>query len=203
MKVSVTRAAWRPVAYALFAIPMVILAMDMMVAHRWFPEPDTTEVAAVKTLEDGSTVDTTVMQLTMDGKAQQRRETTWGVGLLLAGAAAATWGLKDLMFPRRVLTAEPDFLTLRVGSRVSMVLRYAWSDVVEVRSGVLEDEAGPSPVLSLRFIDDSLVPPDPWGGVAEPPWLHLYAIEWDRQAHEVAPMIEGHISRYRGPADEG
>ena len=203
MKVSVTRAAWRPVAYALFAIPMVILAMDMMVAHRWFPEPDTTEVAAVKTLEDGSTVDTTVMQLTMDGKAQQRRETTWGVGLLLAGAAAATWGLKDLMFPRRVLTAEPDLLTLRVGSRVSMVLRYAWSDVVEVRSGVMEDEAGPSPVLSLRFIDDSLVPPDPWGGVAEPPWLHLYASEWDRQAHEVAPMIEGHISRYRGPSDEG
>jgi hypothetical protein len=203
MKVSVTRAAWRPVVYALFAIPMVILAVDMMVAHRWFPEPDTTEVSAVKTLEDGSTVDTTIKQLTMDGKAQQRREIVWGIGLLIAGAAAATWGLKDLMFPRRVVTTDADFLTLRVGPRVSMVLRYAWSDVVEVRSGVLEDEAGPSPVLSLRFVDDSLVPPDPWGAVAEPPWLHLYAIEWDRQAHEVAPIIEGHISRYRGPADEG
>jgi len=203
MKVSVTRAAWRPVVYALFAIPMVILAVDMMVAHRWFPEPDTTEVSAVKTMEDGSTVDTTIKQLTMDGKAQQRREIVWGIGLLIAGAAAATWGLKDLMFPRRVVTTDADFLTLRVGSRVSMVLRYAWSDVAEVRSGVLEDEAGPSPVLSLRFIDDSLVPPDPWGAVAEPPWLHLYAIEWDRQAHEVAPIIEGHISRYRGPADEG
>ncbi len=203
MKVSVTRAAWRPVVYALFAIPMVILAVDMMVAHRWFPEPDTTEVSAVKTLEDGSTVDTTIKQLTMDGKAQQRREIVWGIGLLIAGAAAATWGLKDLMFPRRVVTTDADFLTLRVGPRVSMVLRYAWSDVVEVRSGVLEDEAGPSPVLSLRFIDDSLVPPDPWGAVAEPPWLHLYAIEWDRQAHEVAPIIEGHISCYRGPADEG
>lgn len=203
MKVSVTRAAWRPVAYALFAIPMVILAMDMMVAHRWFPEPETAEVSAVRTLEDGSTVDTTIMQLTMDGEAQRRREIVWGVGLLIAGAAAATWGLKDLMFPRRVMTADADFLTLRVGPRVSMVVRYAWSDIAEVRSGVLEDEAGPSPVLSLRFIDDSLVPPDPWGAVAEPPWLHLYAIEWDRQAHEVAPMIEGHISRYRGPADEG
>jgi hypothetical protein len=203
MKVSVTRAAWRPVVYALFAIPMVILAVDMMVAHRWFPEPDTTEVSAVKTLEDGSTVDTTIKQLTMDGKAQQRREIVWGIGLLIAGAAAATWGLKDLMFPRRVVTTDADFLTLRVGPRVSMVLRYAWSDVVEVRSGVLEDEAGPSPVLSLRFVDDSLVPPDPWGAVAEPPWLHLYAIEWDRQAHEVAPIIEGHISCYRGPADEG
>jgi len=201
--VSVTRAAWRPVVYALFAIPMVILAIDMMFAHRWFPEPDTTEVAAVSTLEDGSTVDTTVMQLTRDGEAERRRDIVWGIGLLFAGAAAATWGIKDLMFPRRVLSMDLDFLTLRVGPRVSKVIRYAWSDIAEVRSGVLEDEAGPSPVLSVRFIDDSLVPPDPWSAVADPPWLHLYAIEWDRQAHEVAPMVEAYLSRYRGPEDGG
>ena len=45
MKVSVTRAAWRPVAYVLFAIPMVLLSIDMMMVHKYFPEPDTTEVA--------------------------------------------------------------------------------------------------------------------------------------------------------------
>ena len=193
MKVSVTRAAWRPVAYVLFAIPMLLLAVDMTVAHKWFPEPDTVEVDAVKTLEDGSTVDTTLIQYTLDGQAQRRREITWGIGLFAAGAAAAAWGLKDLLFPRRVLTLDADELILRVGSRVSMERRYSWADILEVRSGVLEDEAGIVPVLSLRFIDESLLPPSPWGSVVDPPWLHLYANEWDRQAHEIAPMIEAHL----------
>lgn len=197
MKVSVTRAAWRPVAYVLFAIPMILLAIDMVVAHKWFPEPDTTEVAAVQTLEDGSTIDTTIQQLTLDGKAQRRREITWGIGLFGAGIAAAAWGLKDLLFPRRVLTLDADYLTLRVGSRVNMERRYAWNEIMEVRSGVLEDEAGIVPILSLRFIDDSLLPPNPWGAVADPPWIHLYANEWDRQAHEIAPMIETHITPFR------
>lgn len=197
MNVSVTRAAWRPVAYVLFAIPMVLLAVDMMVAHKWFPEPDATQVPAVKTFEDGSTMDTTILQYTPDGLAQRRRELTWGVALLVGGAAAAAWGLKDLLFPRRVMTFEPDHLTIRVGPRIGMERRYLWSELAEVRSGVVRDEGGPVPVVSVRFIDDSLLPPHPWGGVVEPPWLHLYANEWDRQAHEVAPMMETHLLAHR------
>ncbi|MBU1227468.1 MAG: hypothetical protein KJ698_09725 [Actinobacteria bacterium] len=192
-----TRAAWRPVAYVLLAIPMVLLAVDMMVSHKWFPEPDSTEVAAVQTFEDGSTLDTTILQLTLDGKAQQRREVFWGILLITGGVAAAGWGLKDLLSPRRVLILDSSFLALRVGSRVRMERRYAWSEVADVRSGVLEDEAGRVPVLSLRFTDDSLLPPNPWGAVVDPPWLHLYADEWDRQAHEIAPMIEAHIAPFR------
>ncbi|MBU1865854.1 MAG: hypothetical protein KKE89_05525, partial [Actinobacteria bacterium] len=138
MKVSVTRAAWRPVAYVLLAIPMVLLAIDMMVSHKWFPEPDSTEVAAVQTFEDGSTLDTTILQLTLDGKAQQRREVFWGILLITGGVAAAGWGLKDLLSPRRVLILDSSFLALRVGSRVRMERRYAWSEVADVRSGVLE-----------------------------------------------------------------
>jgi hypothetical protein len=203
VKVSFTRAAWRPIAYVLFAIPMVLLAIDMMFAHKWFPEPDTTEIPATQTFADGSTSSTTVLQLTADGKAQRRRELLWGSMLLAGGAAAAVWGLKDLVFPRRVLTLDPDYLALRVGPRVSMERRYSWSEVLEVRSGILEDEAGKVPVLSLRFIDNSLLPPSPWGGVVDPPWLHLYTGEWDRQAHEIAPMIEAHLTPFRTPVDEG
>jgi len=197
VKVSVTRAAWRPVAYVLFAIPMVLLSIDMMMVHKWFPEPDTTEVPAVTTFEDGSTVDTTILQLTPDGNAQRRREIIWGIAMLGSGVAAAGWGLKDLLFPRRALILDSEFLSVRVGSRVRMERRYAWSEVLEVRSGVIEDEAGEVPVLSLRFVDDTLLPPSPWGAVVDPPWLHLYADEWDRQAHEIAPMIETHIARVR------
>jgi len=202
VRVSVARAAWRPVAYVLFAIPMILLAIDMMVAHKWFPEIDTTEVAAVTTLEDGSTVDTTVRQVTRDGRAQQRREIAWGVALLAGGVAAAGWGLKDLLFPRRVITLDGEFLALRAGHRVGLERRYAWNEILEVRSGVLEDESGTVPVLSLRFADDSLLPPHPWGAVVDPPWLHLYADEWDQQAHEVAPRISAHLAPARTSSEE-
>ena len=208
MRVSVTRAAWRPVAYVLFAIPMVLLAVDMLAAHKWFPEPDHTLVTTAETPEgctpgndlsllEPECAETIYKQLTPDGKAQQRRERAWGLALLAGGAAAAAWGLKDLLFPRRVLTLDGDYLALRVASRGTLERRYSWSEILDVRSGVLEDEAGPVPVLSLRFIDDSLIPPAPWGAVADPPWLHLYASEWDRQAHEVVPMLETHLLAHR------
>jgi hypothetical protein len=197
VKVAVTRAVWRPVAYVLFAIPVVLLAIDMMFAHKWFPEPDASDVAAVQTLEDGSTLETTIRQLTLDGKAQRRRELAWGSALLAGGVAAAAWGLKDLLLPRRTLVVAPEYLGLRVANRVAMERRYYWSEVLEVRSGVLQDESGTMPVLSLRFIDESLLPPSPWGAVVDPPWLHLYADEWDRQAHEIVPIIEAHLAPFQ------
>lgn len=201
MEVTITRATRWPLMYALAAIPMIILAVDMMITHRFVPPPDTYEVAAVKTLEDGSTVDTTVLALTNDGKAQRRRELAWGAGLLAAGIAAAAWGLKDLLAPRRVLTMDGNRLTLRVERMSRSARQFAWEEVAEVRSGVIEDEGGSTPVLSLRFVDPQRVPDEPWGAVAEPPWLHLYSAEWDREAHEVAPMIETHLTRFRGPTD--
>jgi hypothetical protein len=190
------------VAYSLLAIPMVILAVDMLFTYRFVPGPDSTEVAAVRTLEDGTTEDTTLVVLTNDGRAQRRRDIVWGSALLAGGVLAAAWGLKDLLFPRRVITIEPDRLTLRVSRRVGRASEFAWNEIAEARSGILEDEAGPAPVLSLCFTDPSLVPVDPWGAVADPPWLHLYATEWDRQAHEIAPMIEAYVSRFREAATE-
>jgi hypothetical protein len=197
VKVTVTRAAWRPVAYSLLAIPMVILAVDMLFTYRFVPGPDSTEVPAVRTMEDGSTVDTTLVVLTNDGSAQRRRDIVWGSALLGGGVLAAAWGLKDLLFPRKVISIGPDRLTLRVSRRISRAAHFSWNEIAEARSGILEDEAGPAPVLSLRFVDEGLVPVDPWGAVADPPWLHLYATEWDRQAHEVAPMIEAYVTRFR------
>lgn len=204
MKVSITRSAWRPLAYALAAVPMVLLAVDMTIAHRFFPEPDTTPVVVgTETFADGSTSEITEDVLTQDGKAQQRRERAWGVALLAAGLTSAAWGIKDLLVPRRVITIDADGLTLRVGSRSRAVRRHAWEEIAEVRSGVVEDDAGPLPVLSLRFVDDSLLPVRPWGAVVNPPWLHLFAEEWDRPAHEVAPMIDAQINRLRRASSEG
>jgi hypothetical protein len=195
--VSVSRSAWRPLAYALLAIPMILLAVDMISAHKWFPAPDTTEVTSYQTLEDGSTTEIRTEVLTRDGEAQRRRETVFGAGLLVAGIAAAAWGIKDLLLPRRILEMSAEGLVLRVSGRLRAVRRYAWAEILEARSGLIEDEGGPAPVLSLRFVDDALLPISPWGGLVDPPWLHLHTTEWDQQAHEIVPMIEAAITPYR------
>lgn len=198
MKVSITRSAWRPLAYAMVAIPMVLLAIDMTFAHRFFPKPDTTPVVvATESLPDGSTSEVTEDVLTQDGKAQQRRERVWGAALFAGGIAAAAWGIKDLLMPRRVITIDGEGITIRVGRSARSARRYAWEEVADVRSGVVEDEAGPLPVLSLRFVDDATLPEDAWGAVVHPPWIHLFAGEWDTPAHEAAPVIEMHLTRFR------
>lgn len=67
-----------------------------------------------------------------------------------------------------------------------------------MRSGLRHDEAGRIPVLSLRLHSPEGIPLRPTGAAAEPPWLHLFAGEWDHPAHEVAALLEGYITGFRG-----
>jgi hypothetical protein len=75
--------------------------------------------------------------------------------------------------------------------------------VVEVRSGLIDSEGSPISVLSIRLRDMGLMPADPSGAEPDPPWIHLYAEEWDRPAHLVAPLLDQRADRPRvAGADE-
>ena len=54
------------------------------------------------------------------------------------------------------------------------------------------------PVLSLRLYSPERVPLRPKGALDDPPWLHLFAADWDRPAHEVAALVEGYVTGFRG-----
>jgi hypothetical protein len=193
--VTVTRSVWRVAGYTLMAIPMLLLAVDMTISHRFFPEAETSEVTEIVTLGDGSTTEVTRDVLTNSGLAERRKTLVWGIGLALAGAGIALWALKDLVYPRRIVVLEDAGVVLRVGRRASRATRYSWTDIAGVRSGVAEDDGGEVPVLGLRFHDGDLLPHEPWGGFVDESWLFLYAAEWDRPAHQVAPLIEARITR--------
>lgn len=195
MTVTVTRSVWKVLGYTLLAIPMLLLAVDMSISHRFFPEPETSDVTETVTLGDGSTTEVTRQVLTNSGAAERRRALGWSIGLFAAGAGAAVWALKDLVYPRRILVLDDDGLVLQVGRRTSSRTRFAWSDIGGVRSGVAEDDGGETPVLGLRFHDAELLPEDPWGGFVDEGWLYLYTAEWDRPAHQVAPLIEARVTR--------
>ena len=133
--------------------------------------------------------------LTNSGAAERRRAIGWSIGLAAAGLGLAGWALKDLVYPRRVLVVDDDGVVLRIGGRTARRTRYSWSDIAGIRSGVAEDDGGEVPVLGIRLHDPELLPTDPWGGFVDEPWLYLFASEWDRPAHQVAPLIEARMTR--------
>jgi len=196
--VRVSRSPFRLLAYALVAVPLILLAVDMLVAHRFYPGPETTTARGEVTAADGSVTEVSYDVLTDNGKAQQRRDRAWGSALALGGVALLGWAFAGLVAPRRLLTADGEGLTTWLDGRRRPPLRLAWEDIAEVRSGLRQDEAGEVQVLSLRLHDPARVPHRPAGAAAEPPWLHLFAGEWDRPAHEVAAIFEGYVTGFRG-----
>lgn len=198
MIVRVSRSPWRLLGYALVAVPMILLAVDMLVAYKWYPFPETTTARGQVTAADGSVTEVSYQVYTDNGKAQRRRDLAWGSALAVGGLAAIGWAFSGLVAPRRLLSADDAGLALWLDGRRRPPQRLAWEEVAEVRSGLRGDEAGEVPVLSLRLHSPERVPLRPVGAAAEPPWLHLFAGEWDRPAHEVAAMIEGYVTGFRG-----
>ena len=197
MIVSVGRSPMRALGFALLAAPMILLAVDMAFAQRWFPAPETTQVVVARTTDAaGNTVDVTEEQLTNDGRAQRRRDLMWSGALFAGGALAAGFSLRELFFPRRVIAADERGLAVRIFGARKEPVRYSWVEIERIRSGVIEDEGGPVEVLSLRLADPVLLPERPAGAYVDPPWLHIVADDWDRPPHLIAPILEGWISGF-------
>lgn len=191
MNIAVSRSPLRLLVYALLAVPAVLLAVDMTISYRWIAPPETTDVVVGQTTdESGELVDITKDVLTDTGRSQRRRDLLFGAGLFVGGAAAIGWALKELARPTRFLIADDEGLLVRVDGLRQPPRRFGWSDIAEVRSGIVEDDGVDTPVLSIRLVDVEQVPHLPAGGYSEPPWLHLYSDEWDQPAYQVAALLE-------------
>ena len=151
-----------------------------------------------ETAADGSVTEVTSFVLTPNGVAQQRRDRAWGGVLAVGGLVTLGWACAGLIAPRRVLAADEEGLTLWLDGRRRAPLRLAWEEVAEIRSGLRQDEAGEVAVMSLRVHDSQLLPLRPVGGVVEPPWLHVFAGEWDQPARDVVAVLEGYVTGFRG-----
>jgi hypothetical protein len=204
LQVSVSRSPLRLLGYAAFAVPAILLAVDMLFAYRWYPEPATFDQVVGTTVDaNGQTVDVVAKRYTQDGGAQRRRDLFLGSALLIGGAAAMGWGLKELVRPTVLIAADDEGISARVGGPGEPAHLFPWGEIVEVRSGMLDDDGAEVPVLSLRVRDPGMIPTDPAGAEADPPWLHIFADEWDRPPHQVAPLLDQWASRPRPDGGEG
>jgi len=198
VKVSVSRSPLRLLTFALLAVPAVLLAVDMTVSYRWIRAPETTPVVVGQTTgESGELEDVTNDVLTDIGRSERRRDILFGAGLFVGGVVAMGWAVKELARPTQFLEADENGLLLRVDGVKQPPRRFEWLGISEVRSAVVEDDGIDVPVFSIRFHDVADVPHLPAGGVAEPPWLHIYADEWDTPAHQVAAQLDHLTTRFR------
>lgn len=194
----VGRSRLRLFAFAALAIPAIFVAIDLTRTHHFAPEPESTTVVVGQTTdESGSVVDVTQPTLTDVGRTEQRRDVFFGVALLVGGVAALGWAIKELVSPAHFLVADDEGLLVRVDGPGRPPRRFKWEGIVEIRSSLLDDDGEEIPVLSIRLLDIEEVPYLPAGARAEPPWLHVFADEWDVQAHQMAPFLDQRAARPR------
>ncbi len=182
--------------FLLLAVMAILLSVDMLVSHKWVPAPATYDAVIGSTVdENGNTIDVTKPVLTVDGKAQRRRDLAFGGALLFASLGTVVYSVIGLLRPRSVLRASDEGISVRVDGAGHPPRLLPWESIVEVRSGVRDDEGAEMPVLSIHLADVAMVPRDPAGGVSDPPWLHLWADDWDRPAHQIAPLLDQRARR--------
>ena len=191
MNLVVNRSSWRLLVIVALSVPAVLLAVDMLFSHRWVPAPVTYDAVVGSTIDaNGNPVNVTVPTLTVDGQAQRRRDRAFGIVLLAGGIGAMGYSVLALLRPRPVLRATDEGISVRVDGRSHPPRLLPWESIVEVRSGVRDADGADLPVLSIQLLDPAAVPVNPAGGVADPPWLHLWADDWDQPAHHMAPLLD-------------
>ena len=202
MIVSVTRSPVRLLTMALVAVPMILLAVDMSVTHRYFPAPDTTQVqVGTEEGESGDTVAVFDDVLTRDGQAQQRREVALALFLFVSGVGLLGWAAKDLLAPKRLIEAGEDGIRLDIVRRGDPIIEIPWEEVLEIRSGTIVDDAGEAPALLIRVAVAEILPVRPYGAVVDGDWVKLYSEEWDRSAQDVAATLSLRVDRTHGTGE--
>jgi hypothetical protein len=201
--ISVSRSPLRLLTMVLVAVPMMLLALDMSVTYRFFPQPATTAVVVGSDTdpETGQSIDITEDVLTRDGEAQRRREVAFSLLLGIGGVVLLAAAAKDLVAPKRLLEADEDGILLDVTRRGEPPVRLPWEDVAEIRSGAITDEAGSTPALVIRVDDPGLLPDRPYGAVVHLDEIRLYSDEWDRSAQDVAATLSLRVTRARGTGE--
>ena len=124
-------------------------------------------------------------------EAFEARDLIWAAAFGIVGTLALAWGLRELLFPRRVLIVDDSGLLISVGGPFGSLVRVPWADVDDMRVGELTIDEETKPSIDLTILDRALLPENPWGAR----WRdgHTLAIDagsWDKTPEAVVAEFD-------------
>jgi hypothetical protein len=169
---SVNRSGLRMWLVAMAGIPLVVLGLDVLYRRRI--------TNFLSGLVFGST----------DPQVFEPRDVIWAIALLIIGLTLSGFGLKELLAPRAVVTADADGLSLRLAGPFRPPVVIPWASIDDIGAEVLEDDGDLVPVMWVRLLDRAQVPSDPWGARwIDPQTVAVLASDWETAAHQVAEKV--------------
>ncbi len=172
MKLTVQRSAMKMWMMAIGAIPLLVIAIDVLTNRRitnWlrdllFPPADT--------------------------QIYEPRDVIYAWAILLFSAFVVIWGLKELFAPTKVIECRDEGLALKLRGPFRSHDVISWSNLVDVDAGEIEDEGEKLALLRIRVLDRSGLPEHPWGARwVETRTLGVLAQDWAITPKDAATRI--------------
>jgi hypothetical protein len=172
MKVVVQRSAIRMWLMAIGAIPLLIIAVDVLTNRRitnWLRE---------------------ILFTPADTQIYEPRDVIYAWAILLFAAFLVIWGLKELFVPTRVIECRDEGLALKLRGPFRNHDVIPWARVVDVDAGEIEDEGEILLLLRIRVLERGGLPAHPWGARwLEALLLGVLAQDWAVTPKEAAKLI--------------
>jgi len=100
---------------------------------------------------------------TEDLPAFEPRDTIIAVIFIIGGAFLTLWGLKELVFPKKVLVADKEGLRIAVAGPFRPPVLVPWDVLSDVEYVVINDEGDLCPSIRLEMTQRTGLPDHPWG----------------------------------------
>ncbi len=172
MKVVIQRSAPRMWLMAIGAIPLLVIAVDVLTNRRitnWLRE---------------------LLFTPADTQIYEPRDVIYAWGLLLFAAFLVIWGLKELFVPTRVVECRDEGLALKLRGPFRPHDVIPWGNLVDVDAGEIKDEGEILLLLQIKVLERRSLPPHPWGARwLETRVLGILAQDWAVTPKEAAKLI--------------
>ncbi len=164
--------AWKVWLLAILGVPFLLLGADFFFQQKLF--------ARFRDMIYG----------TEELPAFEPRDQILAALFVLVGAALIAWGLKELVFPRKVFSADDRGIRLALGGPFRAPVTVPWSAIEDVSYLVLDDEGDDRPSILIEVSDRIGLPDHPWGARwIGPGELLIDTASWSPSAADVVESL--------------
>jgi hypothetical protein len=186
-KIEFEKSAWRVWLLALLGVPLLLIGADFFFEQKL--------IEFLRKLIYGAE----------ELGASDPRDRILASLFIVVGAVLTLWGLKELIFPKKVLVADRAGLHLAVTGPFQRAALVPWEVLTDVEYEVIDDEGDERPVIRVEVTDRSVFPDHPWGARwTKPGAILIDATRWSPPASDVVELLwQFRKSMQVGTADEG